>query len=41
MESYLTGKDYNTTIDGKTYILTPKKVRLVGQDKYVKQYLMK
>lgn len=36
MESYLTGKEYNATIDGQTYSFQPKKVRLVGQDKYVK-----
>ena len=36
MESYLTGKEYNATIDGQTYSFQPKKVRIVGQDKYVK-----
>lgn len=39
MEAYLTGKEYSATIDGKTYTFTPNKVRLVGQDKYVKSIL--
>lgn len=39
MEAYLTGKEYNATIDGKTYTFSPNKVRLVGQDKYVNSIL--
>ena len=39
MEAYLTGKEYNATIDGETYTFTPNKIRLVGQDKYVNSIL--
>lgn len=39
MEAYLTGKEFSATIDGNTYTFTPNKVRLVGQDKYVKSIL--
>ena len=39
MEAYLTGKEYSATINGETYTFTPNKVRLVGQDKYVKSML--
>lgn len=39
MEAYLTGKEYNAIIDGKTYTFTPNKIRLVGQDKYVNSIL--
>ena len=39
MEAYLTGKEYSTTIDGSTYTFAPNKIRLVGQDKYVKSIL--
>lgn len=39
MEAYLTGKEFSATIDGNTYTFTPNKIRLVGQDKYVKSIL--
>ena len=39
MESYLTGKEYNATIDGNTYKFTPNKIRMVGQNKYVEAML--
>lgn len=39
MEAYLTGKEFNATIDGNTYTFTPNKIRLVGQDKYVNSIL--
>ena len=39
MEAYLTGKEFNATIDGNTYTFTPNKVRLVGQANYVKSIL--
>lgn len=39
MEAYLTGKEYNATIDGNTYKFTPNKIRMVGQNKYVEAML--
>ena len=39
MEAYLTGKEYNATINGEIYTFAPNKIRLVGQDKYVKSIL--
>ena len=39
MEAYLTGKEFNATIDGNTYTVTPNKIRLVGQDRYVNSIL--
>ncbi|NLB82355.1 MAG: hypothetical protein GX800_12265, partial [Clostridiaceae bacterium] len=39
IEAYLTGKGYKSIIDGKEYSFSPNKIRLVGQDKYVKSIL--